>query len=306
MPLICYTDKKFQDATLVTIEVANQIIAEYQDQGFDLTLRQLYYQFVARGLLANTQQSYSKLGSILNDARLAGMVDWDCIEDRTRFVRQLSHWENPAEIVKACGEQFRVDRWADQEHRPEVWIEKDALVGVIEGVCQQNDIPFFSCRGYVSQSEMWGASQRLLKHLQEGQTPYIIHLGDHDPSGVDMTRDILGRLTLFLEHEGFYASDGAYQVDRIALTMAQVRKYNPPPNPAKFTDSRARGYVAEYGRESWELDALDPKTLAGLIQKTISGLRDDDLWEASNVKQDHGREILQQTAEKLAKKKFGP
>lgn len=298
MPKICYVNKDFQRATLSIIDVANKIIDEYSAQGFDLTLRQLYYQFVARDILPNTQKSYNKLGSILNDARLSGLVDWDCIEDRTRFVRELAHWNSPADIVEACSNQFRIDRWADQEYRPEVWIEKDALVGVIEGVCKDYDVPFFSCRGYVSQSEMWGASQRLIKHLEKDQTPYIIHLGDHDPSGVDMTRDIFDRLKLFIEHEGYEECE----VNRIALTIEQVKKYKPPPNPAKITDSRATGYIRMHGQQSWELDALDPKTLAGLIRETIIGLIDGSAWKASDKRQWTGRKLLKDTVKYLNQK----
>ena len=127
----CFITKNFHDATLTLIQRANEIIAEYEAQGFALTLRQLYYQFVARRLLENRQSEYKRLGSIINDARLAGLIDWDSIEDRTRELRSHAHWDDPSEIVAACASQYREDLWASQEHRPEVWIEKDALVGII-------------------------------------------------------------------------------------------------------------------------------------------------------------------------------
>lgn len=183
MPKVCYVRKAFREATLALIEVANDIIQEYAAQGFDLTLRQLYYQLVARDLIPNTQREYKRLGSIVNDARLAGLIDWDHIVDRTRFLRRLSHWDGPEDIVKACADQFRVDKWQNQPVRVEVWIEKDALVGVIEGVCNELDVPYFSCRGYTSQSEMWGASLRLGSYSLKKQTPIILHFGDHRPIG---------------------------------------------------------------------------------------------------------------------------
>jgi hypothetical protein len=85
MPIIKYKDFNFRSASLSVIELANSIIAEYQAQGYDLTLRQLYYQFVARGIIPNSDAEYKKLGSVINDGRLAGLIDWDSITDRTRL-----------------------------------------------------------------------------------------------------------------------------------------------------------------------------------------------------------------------------
>ena len=189
--LIKYIEKRFNPSSLAIIEKANEIIEDYSAQGFDLTLRQIYYQFVARDLISNEQKEYKRLGSIISDGRLAGLISWEAIVDRTRHVRSNSHWSGPREIVEGCAAQFRLDGWEGQPNRVEVWIEKDALIGVIENVCRKLDVPFFSCRGYTSQSEMWGASQRLLEHSKvNGQNNIIIHLGDHDPSGIDMTRDL--------------------------------------------------------------------------------------------------------------------
>ena len=155
MPRIRYVPKNFGGAALRVIGEANAIIADYAAQGYDLTLRQLYYQFVSRDLLPNRQSEYKRLGDIINDARLAGLVDWEAIVDRTRNIRALPHWSDPAAIVRAAASSFAVDKWAEQPRRVEVWIEKDALVGVFEPVCQELDIPLFSCRGYTSQSEVW-------------------------------------------------------------------------------------------------------------------------------------------------------
>lgn len=287
MSKIAYVKKRFSTATLDIIEKANEIIEEYQAQGFDLTLRQLYYQFVSRGYIANKQHEYSRLGSIINDARLAGLVDWDAIVDRTRFTRSLSHWNKPKDILEAAASSFRLDKWKNQDSRVEVWIEKDALVGVIEGVCNELDVAFFSCRGYVSQSEMWAAAQRLEAYSNRGYYPHIIHLGDHDPSGIDMSRDIQDRLDLFTGH-------GVVQVNRIALTMTQVEEVEPPPNPAKLTDSRCNAYLEKYGDESWELDALDPVYLSDLIRRNVEMFINRELWdETLQEEQKHIDHLMQ-------------
>jgi len=266
---ICYEEHRMRAGTLALIDLANDIIDEYAGQGFDLTLRQLYYQMVARGHISNDQRSYKRMGKAVSNARRAGLIDWSAIVDRTRAVRSRQHWESPQQILSAATNGYHRDRWEGQNYRPEVWIEKDALIGVISGVCRELDVPRFACRGYVSDSAMWRAGVRMKTHFRvNSQEPVVFHLGDHDPSGIDMTRDIRDRLQLF--------SEGSVQVERIALTMDQIRQYGPPPNPAKMTDSRFEGYIAEYGDESWELDALEPAVLTALIQDNIKPLIDTD------------------------------
>lgn len=283
MPLICYVPKSFRSDTQTRINQANEIIAEYQAQGFTLTLRQLYYQFVSRDLIPNTVQSYKSLGDVVNDGRLAGLIDWDAIEDRTRNLRSSPHWSSPRSIVRACADQFAVDLWDTQENYVECWIEKDALVGVIEGICNELDVPYFACRGYTSQSEMWGAAQRLIEREQRGKKTTIIHLGDHDPSGIDMTRDIQDRLKLF---------GSTAVIHRIALVFDQIEQYNPPPNPAKTTDARYQSYADRFGEESWELDALEPRVIVDLIREAVTAQIDQDAWQEALAQQQTGRDQL--------------
>ncbi len=288
-----YQHKRFRQKSYDLINLCNEIIANFQAEGFDLTLRQLYYQLVSRAVIPNNEKSYDNIGALINDARLAGLVDWNAIVDRTRNLRNLPHWDKPSEIIDGAARQFNYDRWATQPGRVEVWIEKDALIGVIGGTCTSLDTPYFSCRGYTSQSEMWAAAQRITKrYLEQEQETTILHLGDHDPSGIDMTRDITDRLQMFCEGDGAIAPI----VDRIALNMNQIRKYNPPPNPAKITDSRAAQYIAEYGNESWELDALDPKVIVALIKKNIVTHIDAEKFEEATLKQEHAREELAKIA----------
>ena len=281
---IRYIKKRFSWASRRVISQANAIIQEYVGQGFNLTLRQLYYQFVARGLLENTQRSYKRLGNIIADGRNAGFVDWLAIEDRTRSVRSNVHWDSPVDILKSCAKQFHYDLWATQRHRVEVWIEKDALLGVFDQVCVDLDVSLFSCRGYTSQSEVWSAGRRMMYNAKKGQIPVVLHFGDHDPSGVDMTRDTTDRLSLYADH--------SVEVNRIALTPDQVEKYQPPPNPAKITDSRYAKYVEIYGEESWELDAMSPQVLADLVEKHVKAYRDEQLWEKAVRRQNRAKKKL--------------
>lgn len=272
---IVYQEKNFREKTLIMIEQANDIINEYQAAGYSLTLRQLYYQFVSRDLIPNKQTEYKRLGSVINDARLAGLIDWDAIEDRTRNLRKVSTWSSPNDILESAASSFKSDLWKNQDHYVEVWIEKDALVGVIEHPCDQWRVPYFACRGYTSQSEQWEAGQRLANKINRGKTVHVLHLGDHDPSGLDMTRDNDDRLKMFIE-EG--ADSSAFAIHRLALNMPQVRKYNPPPNPAKDTDSRFEDYRRVHGDNSWELDALNPQIISELIETNIKEFIDFDQW----------------------------
>ena len=297
MPKICYVPKDFQDKTLYTIALAQVIIEEYRVQGFVLTLRQLYYQFVARDLIPNLQREYNKLGSVMNDARLAGLIDWNSIEDRTRNLQALPHWTSPSSIIRSAASSYRVDKWENQPWKVEVWIEKDALVGVLERICNSWDVPYFSCRGYTSQSEMWGAAQRLIRCSGNGQETVILHLGDHDPSGLDMTRDIQERLRLFMRYEGVQP----VIVKRIALNMDQISQYNPPPNPAKLSDSRAGEYVSEYGYDSWELDALEPRVIEDLIQDAVGDLVDPKIYAQDKLREDLGKVNLTKASDNWAK-----
>lgn len=305
MSKICYVSKAFRPEALAMIQKANRIIVDYQRQGFKLTLRQTYYQFVAKDLFPddrkwrripdtnkwvrdpngtkNAEPNYKWLGDIINDGRLAGLIDWLAIEDRTRNLQTHSTWASPHSIIRACADQYTVDLWAEQGNRVEVWIEKEALIGVIEGICTELQVPFFACKGYTSQSGMWESSQRLKHYEEDGRDTVIIHLGDHDPSGMDMTRDIQERLELF---------GSTVIIDRIALTWEQIQQYSPPPNPAKATDARYMKYEEEFGDKSWELDALEPRVMADLIRAAVQSRVDQDLWVEAVARQQAGREQL--------------
>jgi len=281
---IAYITRRFTADSREVITKAEAICEQYAAEGYDLTLRQLFYQFVARGWLPNTDASYDRLGSIINGARLAGLIDWDHLTDRTRNLASLPTWADPASIIETAARQYREDKWAAQPEYVEVWVEKEALAGVVARPAERWQVPYFSCRGYVSQSEMHAAAQRI-RHIEvhRGAKVTIVHLGDHDPSGLDMTRDIRDRLEMF----GCRAS-----VNRIALNMDQVERYQPPPNPAKLTDSRAADYIELYGPESWELDALDPATLDGLIDAEIQAHLDPEQWAADLAEEEEHQQGL--------------
>lgn len=287
---IAYIEKTFRSASLDMIQRADTIMREYAADGYDLTLRQLYYQFVSRDWIPNTEKSYKSLGNLISDARLAGLLDWDIMVDRTRELRSISHWTGPGDIVRACAQQFRLDTRADQPNYIEVWVEKEALAGIVLQACDDLDVHALICRGYVSQSAMWQAARRL-GYRKHRDRRIIVYLGDHDPSGIDMTRDIQDRIA------ETFGTD--VEVDRIALTMEQIEEYQCPPNPAKVTDSRFQAYCDEYGDESWELDALEPRVLSSLIKDAVMGHTDESRRQELLDQQQEGRDRLAEIADEL-------
>lgn len=243
------------------IDKANAVIAEYRTHGLTLTLRQLYYQFVARGWLGNTKEKYKALGATISKAREQGLIDWRDIEDRGRGATRVWGDEHAADVLRGIEYNLIIDPWADQDFYVEVWIEKDALIGTVEQACDDFRVTRMACKGYLSASAAYNAGQRFDSARARGKDCVLIHLGDHDPSGIDMTRDNQDRAELF--------SRGDVTIRRIALNMDQIDQYGPPPNPAKLGDSRAEDYVQQHGYESWELDALDPQVLDRLVRDEI-------------------------------------
>lgn len=279
-----FIEKNFRQQAIEKIHIINSILREYEAENYDLSLRQLYYQMVARGFIENSQKSYNRLGELVNDARLAGYIDWDMIKDRGRKTISLTHWKSPGEIIKVAAKQFVIDKWNNQPNYIEVMVEKQALEGVLIPVCNQLDIKFTANKGYSSASALYETGQRLYKQLIAGKNVYILYLGDHDPSGVDMDRDVLERLSMF--------SYNPIQVKRLALNMDQVKILQPPENPAKESDSRYEKYKEKYGVSSWELDAIEPRALARIVRDAVEGLLDPDLWaSAVNLENEMKKEL---------------
>ncbi len=276
------------------LETINDIIDEYAADGYTLTLRQLYYQLVSRDIIANKLAEYAKLSTLLVKGRMAGVVDWDAIEDRIRrphipyWVRDITH------ALEDTADQYRLDRQAGQDTYLELWVEKDALSGVLRRITEEYHINLMVNRGYSSCTAMHDAFTRIKRAENSGREATILYLGDHDPSGLDMVRDIRERL------EEFGCSPS---VVGIGLTSEQIKKYSPPPNPAKISDPRAKDYIKKYGNTSWEVDALNPKILHALVRKNIESRIDIDLYNEQIEKEQEDKEKLIAIASKFRRSK---
>ena len=287
-----FVDINFGSDRLERITQANEIIERYQEQGLRLTLRQLYYQFVTRNWITNEEKSYKNLGKLLSDARLAGLIDWNAIEDRVRVPVNPPEFDSLEDLIEAAFHSFRLPRWDGQDHYVELWVEKDALSGVLRPLANEFHVTLMVNKGYSSQSAMYEAGQRFVEKDGDGKTTILFYLGDHDPSGEDMVRDIQDRLNTF---------GSEVVVRKLALTMDQVQQYAPPPNPAKMTDSRARKYVEEHGQQSWEVDALPPEVLQELIRTAFEEVVDVDKMDAIKATEEREKKLLRRAVKNLRK-----
>jgi hypothetical protein len=292
----------FRPASVDKIEKMLAIVQEYQEQGLRLTARQLYYQFVSRDFIANNPREYRNLTSLLTDARYAGLVDWDAIEDRGRVPEIPAEWGSLRDRLTSAMRSYRLPRWANQRHYVELWVEKQALAGVLWPLAHQYHVPLMVNKGYSSSSAMYEAATRIKDNTAsdglytaadlgreartERRDAVVLYLGDHDPSGEDMVRDIEERLIEFGCQD--------LSVVKLALTMNQVQNYNPPPNPAKVTDSRAAKYIAKYGNNSWEVDALPPNVLSRIIKNAFDGLIDREKMDEVEQREQEDKKFLEE------------
>jgi hypothetical protein len=190
-------------------EIIDRACIIIDDIGGNVTLRQVYYQFVSRGWLENKQREYNRLGKIISRARKAGLIRWNVIVDRTRSVKDRIDYDAPTPLSEYANDalehirysadglasRYQVNPWATQPNYIQVWVEKDALVGVVADACRiRGGIPYLSCRGFTSDTVVYEAAQKMKEHLASGLNVVVLHLGDHDPSGMQMTADITDKL----------------------------------------------------------------------------------------------------------------
>jgi hypothetical protein len=273
-----------RQSSIDRLDQINSIIKEYQAQGYSLTLRQLYYQLVSRNIIENTPKEYANLGILLTKGRMMGLIDWNTIEDRGRAVRIPYSTNGVPDALLDMANQYRINRPANQDVYVEVWSEKDALSGILYEITGHYHIKLMVNKGYSSSTAMYDAANRF-----RGKKGTLLYLGDHDPSGEDMVRDIKDRLDQF----GVNVA-----VHKIALTIDQVRAYNPPANYAKVADSRYKSYTEKYGTDCWEVDALRPDVLNELLHSEIKNILDMEKFKELCRIEEKGRAELQELADK--------
>lgn len=264
-------------ATQERIVKINAILSEYKTA---VSVRQLYYRLVSTNVIANDADEYRQVQDVVTKARYAGLIDWDAIEDRNREALKHQEWSSAKEMIEAGTASFRLDRWEDQHPYLELWCEKAALAGVLMPIANDYHITLMVNRGYSSASAMKESADRIIRRCQpsknqeHGHRPTIIYIGDFDPSGEDMVRDIKARLLEFRVPSWL-------DVRKLALTPEQIEEHNPPPNPVKMKDVRAKDFVDKYGEHSWEVDALPPPVLDLITRRCITSYIDRDKMTAA-------------------------
>ena len=295
---IKYRSTKFSHWRQDLVDKAEDILDEYAAQGVDLTLRGLYYKFVSRKLfpdhwansegVTNNQLSYDKLGVLITEARYAGAISWSALKDLTRELEGGGGMGTPESMVRSIANYYSLDKWEDQPEYVELWLEKDAVSSYINSVVREYNLPFQSCRGYMSVTSMHESAKRIHREIRNGKKVTILHMGDHDPSGIDMSRDITDRLTEFLGKDA-----SAFRLDRIGLNMDQVQELGLPPDPAKLSDGRAKAYMEKFNtRFSWELDALEPDDFTRIVTSALTPLIDTKLWDERTAKEKREKNVL--------------
>ena len=242
-----------------TIEIINSAV-EILTAHNPMTVRQVYYQLVARQIVENNRNRYQAVSDALVKARKQGLIEWDWIEDRLRRPRHVSMWSDLSEFADIAARSYRRDVWATQPDYLEVWLEKDALSGIFEDTLSRYGVTLNVGRGFDGWSSIHNAAWRFLTQIEEGKTATILYFGDFDPSGEDMVRSLRDRLAWF----------GCYpEIIKSALTMEDIKRYNLPPDFAKKTDSRAKKFIARHGDVSVELDALPADVLISRLVEEI-------------------------------------
>lgn len=238
------------------------VAADYEQ----FTVRQLFYQLVARRVIDKTEQEYKRVCDHSVQLRLAGLLPYRKIADGSRQRRAPNVWNGLSDIMQRAADQYRRDCWEQQAEHVEVWCEKDALTGVILPVCTALGVPFVATRGFPSVTLIYESAMALLD-IDKPATIY--YFGDHDSSG----RVISARLEGDLRHHG-----ADVVVKRVALEPWQIDEYQLPTRPNKKSDSRHERFAAAYGDAAVELDALPPDVLADFIYRVVEPHIDEHQW----------------------------
>jgi hypothetical protein len=283
--------------------------------GEKLTLRQIFYKLVVMKVIENTTGNYKLLSARLVIARESGEVDDRRIEDRARtisggdcsFRNPDEYYQDHENAFRRCWSQYSRPFWLDQPRYVEVWIEKDSLSRIAIDAASRFNVTVCVGRGYSSYSYINEAVKRILRHCgsfedEKGTAlerfPVILYFGDHDPSGHDMVRDLESRLRKY----GLEFDDKDYQiVHKIAITEKQIKELNLPTIPItkkkQTDDSRAKKFIAEFGKDTVELDTLDTALLKQLIRSSIEMCINGPIWEEHQAASEKEREGMHKRIE---------
>jgi hypothetical protein len=252
-----------------------------------MTVRQVFYQASVRGIVEKTEAGYAKVQTDLVKLRRAGALPYDWLADNTRWQRKPTTFDSVEEALRDTARFYRKNLWADADAYVEVWLEKDALAGVVYPVTSMFDVPLMVARGYASLSFLHSAAE----YINGLEVPtHIYHLGDFDPSGVDAGEKIEQTLREL-------AADAEIRFERLAVTPEQIAQWDLPTRPTKASDSRA----ARFGSAiSVELDAIEPRRLRVLVRAAIENHLPAKQFEILKAAEQSEREIISRLVRRVA------
>jgi len=265
--------------TGLELEIVDEAIAAAAREEPPITLRGVYYRVVSAGAVEKTEAGYALVGRELLKLRRAGRVPYSSITDGTRWVIRQRTWSRLDAMLDAASSSYRRMLWLDQDVDVHVFTEKDAIVGVIEPVTRELDVPLGVLRGYASESFCWSVAEEL-RHTT--WPVYFYQLGDHDPSGVDAWR-------AFQERVATFAPRADIRFERLAVTPAQIEEWDLPTRPTKVTDSRSGNFG---GGGSVEVDAVRPAVLRQVVKDAIVQHIDEDALRITQRIEQSERELL--------------
>ncbi len=279
--------KKVRGLSKATIELRDTIIDILTTDAGPWTVRQVFYACSVRDAVEKTEGGYRQVQRQVLLMRREELIDYSTIADNTRWMRKPTTFNSLDAWVERSISTLRLDLWRDNDVRVEVWLEKDALAGVLYDVTAKWHVPLMVTRGYSSESFAYGAADNI---NDDERTTHIYYLGDFDPSGVNAAEDLEGRLRGFLDDEDQLV------FERLAVTPEQIEEWKLPARPTKTTDTRYRDFTRRFGNvESTELDAIKPANLRELVENAILQHVDVDQLEHIVQEQKEARALLKQT-----------
>jgi hypothetical protein len=265
-------------STKAGVEARREALWDIIHAGKPMTVRQVFYQATVHGLVEKAETGYAKVQTDLTVMRRSGDLPYDYLADNTRWQRKPDTFNSVEEALRETARFYRKSLWTDADCYVEIWLEKDALSGVIYPITSMYDVPLMVARGYASLSFLHSAAE----FINDLDVPaYIYHLGDFDPSGVNAGEKIEETLREM-------APDADISFERIAVTREQIEEWDLPTRPTKTSDSRARGF----GEISVELDAIDPNQLRELVKTAIEEHLPAEEYEVLKAAEASERELL--------------
>jgi hypothetical protein len=253
-----------------------------------MTVRQVFYRAEVLGLVEKSEQGYDVVQRRLVDLRERSAISWDWITDGTRWIHGVNTYDGLDSFMDDMAGGYRRDAWRDASQRVEIWLEKDALTGVLCPVADKWGLPLYVTRGFASLSYLHQAARQAIR---DGRPVTILVLTDLDPSGIAIAEHVEEKLRRL-------APDVEVVVERLAVNPTQVTKWNLPTRPTKSGDTRARWFVENYGVSCTELDAIEPKALRKLVDDAVAS-RAPENFEAIRRTEELERETLRSCARSM-------